>query len=168
MTEEWRDIKGFEGLYQVSNLGRVKSLNYNKTKKEKILKPINNGRGYLYVTLWSNGKSKRFRVHRLVGQTFLDNPNNLPVINHKDENPMNNCVTNLEWCTYQYNNCYGTKLERTSKSLSKKVACYKDKHLIKIYNSIKDTEKDGFNQGNVWSCCNGRYKSHRGFTWRYI
>lgn len=108
--ERFKNIEGYEGLYQVSNLGNVKSLNYGK---ERILKPIKNGKGYLQVILCKNGKHKMYQVHRLVATVFLPNPNNLPCVNHKDENSLNNCLYNLEWCTYSYNNSYGTKNQRT-------------------------------------------------------
>ena len=96
MKEIYRDIKGYEGLYQVSNLGNVKSLNYNNTNKEKVLQLCAHEKGYLYVGLYKNGKRKSYIVHRLVAETFLNNPDNLPEINHKDENKTNNCVDNLE------------------------------------------------------------------------
>lgn len=170
MTEEiWADISGYEGKYQVSNLGRVKSLNYSHTCKEKILKHKKNRYGYLTVNLCSNGKLKMFSIHRLVAQSFIPNTNNLPEVNHKDENKENNCVENLEWSTRKYNLCYGTRIERISKALSIKVGCFKDKQLIKIYNSIRDTEKDGFNPSNVCQCCQGkRYKSTGGFQFKYL
>lgn len=166
--EIWKPIKGYEEKYMVSNLGRVKSLSNNRNRKEKILKPCKDSGGYLFVVLCSNGKCKQITVHRLVSETFIPNPDNLPIINHKDENPLNNCVNNLEWCSVKYNNCYGTRLERFSKSKSKKVACYKDNKLIKVYNAIKDVELDGFNRGNVCSCCRGKKQTHHGFQWRYI
>lgn len=169
MNEIWADISGYEGKYQVSNLGKVKSLNYSHTGKEKILKYKKNRYGYLTVNLCSNGKLKMFSIHRLVAQSFIPNTNNLPEVNHKDENKENNCVENLEWSTRKYNLCYGTRTERISKALSKKVGCYKDGKLIKIYNSMRDTEKDGFNPSNVCQCCQGkRYKTHAGYQWRYI
>ena len=101
--EEWRDIQGYEGLYMVSNLGRVKSLNYHRTGKERIMKPSDNGHGYLFVVLCKDGKDKNCRINRLVAQAFLPNPDNLPEVNHKDENKYNNCVENLEWCDRSYN-----------------------------------------------------------------
>ena len=113
MNEEWRDIEGYEGLYQVSNLSRVRSLNYNKTGQIKELSYAKR-RGYLGVTLYKNGKPKTFTVHRLVARMFIPNPNNYPQVNHKDENKINNNVSNLEWCTVLYNNCYGTRLKRVS------------------------------------------------------
>ena len=99
MEEIWKDIDGYEGLYQVSNLGRVKSFNYNRTGKEMNLKPVNtcNGFGYLYVNLNKNGKTRLFYIHRLVAKAFLENPDHKSDVNHKDENKTNNCVENLEW-----------------------------------------------------------------------
>ena len=112
-NEEWRDIKGYEGLYQVSSLGRVKSLpkvfnprGYDQIRKEKILNPGMSGkyRNYPNVKLVdADKKSKYWKVHRLVAEAFIPNPNNLPIINHKDEDPSNNKVENLEWCTYSEN-----------------------------------------------------------------
>ena len=107
--KEWRPVIEYEGLYQVSSLGRVKSLkdNHNNTR-EKILRQVKLKNGYLVVNLWKGGKYKTCLVHRLVATAFLDNPNNFRCVNHKDENKENNIVSNLEWCTYQYNNTYGT------------------------------------------------------------
>lgn len=121
MKEVWKDIPGFENLYQVSNFGNVKVLdricnsaikNNNKVlRKGKILKQYNK-RGYLQVSLSKNNKRYYFSVHRLVAMTFIPNPNNLPQINHKDENTLNNCIENLEWCTPKYNCNYGTRNSR--------------------------------------------------------
>ena len=116
MKEEWKTIEGYEN-YQVSNLGNVKSLDYNRTGKEKILKPAKNKNGYSMIQLFQNGKGKGFLLHRLVAQAFLPNPNNYPQVNHKDEDKTNNLFSNLEWCTPSYNNNYGTKNERHSKAL---------------------------------------------------
>lgn len=112
MQEVWKDIDGYEGKYQVSNLGRVKSLNYNRTGEEKLLKPLENKCGYVRVVLYKDRRAKNYLIHRLVAETFIPNPNNYPIINHKDENKQNNKVKNLEWCTYEYNNTYGSTIER--------------------------------------------------------
>ena len=117
--EKWADILNYKGKYQISNLGRVKALNYRRTKKEKII-TLKKSKGYYQVSLWKNGKRKIFLVHRLVAQTFIPNPDNLPQVNHKDENKLNNCVNNLEWCTQAYNNSYGTRLQRVSSTLKQK------------------------------------------------
>ena len=121
LIEEWRDIEGYEGLYQVSNLGRVKSLarvvirsdGKPNTVNEKILKYGMN-RGYCAVVLCKDGKKKMYKVHRLVAMAFLRNPHNLPEVNHKDEDKKNNCVDNLEWCTSLYNINYGSHNERVT------------------------------------------------------
>ena len=101
--EEWKPIKDYEGLYEVSNLGRVKSLNYKRTGKEKILKNIECRNGYLAVSLTKLGKQKVFYIHKLVAEAFIPNPDNLPQVNHIDGNKKNNKVSNLEWCDNAYN-----------------------------------------------------------------
>ena len=116
MKEMWKDIPGYEGLYQVSNLGEVRGLKHKGSNKVKTLKQATNKRGYKRVNLSKNGKKKNYLVHRLVAMTFIPNPDNLPQVNHKDENPSNNNVNNLEWCTSKYNINYGTRNERTSGS----------------------------------------------------
>ena len=122
LNELWKPVKYYEGSYEISNYGRVKSIERTVYKqdgvtvcghiKEHYVTQHDNGHGYLFVNLWKNNKSKREYVHRLVALTFIDNPDNLPQVNHKDEDKQNNCVENLEWCTQKYNNTYGTKLER--------------------------------------------------------
>jgi hypothetical protein len=109
MQETWKDIKNYEGLYQISTLGRIKSFPRKGTyKNAKILKPYKDGGNYYYVIgLHKNGKRKYKAIHRLVAETFIPNPNNYPLVNHKDENKLNNCVDNLEWCTHKYNSNYG-------------------------------------------------------------
>lgn len=112
----WKDIPGYEGKYQVSNTGRVRSLNYNRTGKTKVLKQNTNKLGYKSVFLCKDGKFKRYYIHRLVALAFILNPNNYPIINHKDENPSNNYYKNLEWCTYEYNVNYGNCRKKISEA----------------------------------------------------
>ena len=116
MNEEWRPIEGYEGLYEISSYGKVRSLdrydNRNCFRKGKVLSPVKNKDGYLQVNLCCNGKYKMFLVHRLVAQAFILNPDNLPEINHKDENPGNNNVDNLEWCNRKYNINYGSRKDK--------------------------------------------------------
>ena len=160
MKEEWRGIKGFEGKYMVSNLGRVKSLNYNNTGKEGIMEPQDNGTGYLFVQLSKDGKVKNCRINRLVAQAFLENPQNLPEVNHKDKNPKNNRVENLEWCSRQYNVEY---------SLSKAViGIDKVSGLILEFPSTREAERQtGISKGNICDCLKGRQKSAGGCIWFY-
>lgn len=125
MIEKWKDIKGYEGLYQVSNLGNVKRLQHEdfrcrqgyRIMKERPLTPFLNHNGYLLVRLQKNNIPKTWRVHRLVALAFLENPFNYTDVNHKDEVKTNNSVDNLEWCTRKYNNNYGTKRERIRKAM---------------------------------------------------
>ena len=129
LIEEWRDVVGFEGLYQVSNLGRVKGLdrlvdtNINNVNrrihKGKLLKPQFNNKGYKRVNLCKNGNINWAFVHRLVAEAFIPNPNNYPVVNHKDENPKNNCVENLEWCTQKYNMNWNGVMKKVGLKLRK-------------------------------------------------
>ncbi|MCO7126642.1 NUMOD4 motif-containing HNH endonuclease [Sporolactobacillus shoreicorticis] len=122
MIEIWRNIKDYEGLYQVSNCGRVKRLSNNRQMKEKILRSVKHGRGYLKIGLHKNGSQKDYFIHRLVAQAFIINPINLPEVNHRDENKHNNNISNLEWCSSKYNANYGTRNERCH--------LYKDKNII--------------------------------------
>lgn len=171
--EYWKPVLGYEGLYEVSNWGRVKSMNYNHTGKERIMKLVPNKAGYLYVVLYKNGKVKTFRVHRLVAEAFLPNPDNLPEVNHKDENKLNNNVNNLEWCSAKYNSNFGTRNKRiiaknTNGKRSKKVYQYTlDGQFVREWKSTAECGRNGFNQGAVAACCRGELKTHKGFIFKY-
>ena len=173
MEEIWKDIKDFEGLYQVSNRGNVRSLdrtdNNNHFQKGHLLPLCNNRKGYKNVGLWKNNKQSMRQVHRLVGEAFIPNPNNWPCINHKDEKPSNNDVTNLEWCTYEYNNNYGTKGKRVSDANSKSVIQYtKQGEFVAEYKSAREAkEKTGIDNGHIGACCLGKRNSAGGFLWEY-
>ena len=121
MNEIWKPIVGYEGLYEVSNLGNVRSLNYNGTGEIKIMKPGISKNGYLQVLLYINGKRKMYKVHRLVAQAFIPNPDNKPQINHKSEDKTLNTVDNLEWTTAKENTNWGTCIKRRSKSKFKPI-----------------------------------------------
>ena len=124
MEEFWKDIEGYEGWYQVSSQGRVRSVeryvNYKKTglsnRKSRILKAKKDYYGYMVVNLSVNCKVKTMKIHRLVADAFIPNPDNLPCVNHKDEDKTNNFVDNLEWCSVAYNNTYGTRIDRVFKT----------------------------------------------------
>lgn len=180
MKEIWKDIEGYEGCYQVSNLGRVRSSDrYVKagygsesSVEGKILTP-NIKKGYESVGLCIDGSRKWFLVHRLVAMAFILNPNNYPVVHHIDEVKDNNKVENLEWCSYQYNNTYGNRLKgwghKVRKKLSKSVIQYTmDGVFVKKWHSMIDAQReDGFNQGCISNCCRGVANSHKGYIWKY-
>ena len=162
MEEIWKDKKGYEGHYQVSNWGRVKSIKFGK---EKILKLIKDKDGYLQVTLCKNNIKKVYKVHRLVAEAFIDNPDNLPQVNHKDENKTNNNVENLEWCTNEYNINYGTRTERCSKPVLQYTL---DGEFVREWESAIQAEREGgFNNTCICQCCLGKRKTHKGFIWKY-
>ena len=166
MDEIWHEIESYEGLYQISNKGRVKSL-YKGS--ERILKPALTGSGYLKVQLCKNGMIKHIRVHRLVANAFIPNPDNLPEINHKDENKKNNCAENLEWMIHRDNVNYGTRNERSAKARSKPILQYsKSGEFIREWQGAREVERVlGINSSHIISCCKGKLKSSGGFVWRY-
>lgn len=155
MKENYKNIVGYEDLYEVSDTGLVR----NKATG-KILKPLKNNRGYLHVRLYKDGIGKFKLVHRLVAEAFLPNPLNLSEVNHIDENKLNNNVDNVEWCSRQYNIDY---------SQSKSVCQYSlDGRLLNIYKSAYEAERQtGINQGNICKCCLGKIKSSGNFIWKY-
>lgn len=168
--EIWKYIDGYDD-YQVSNCGRVKSLKYGK---EKILKTYVTKIGYLYVILCKNGKSKHHLLHRLVAQAFLDNPYNLPEVNHKNEDKTDNRVENLEFCDHKYNMHYGTGRQRFSikhknGKLAKTVYQYTlDGVFVAEYPSTMEVQRQlGFKQPSISYCCNGKLKTAYGYKWRY-
>lgn len=167
MTNEvWKDIKGYEGLYQASSLGRIKS---KVQTKERILRGSVNNSGYRMVILCKNGIHKHALVHRLVADSFVPNPNGLPEVNHKDEFKLNNVASNLEWCDKKYNLNYGTYQLRKGASNGVCVNQYStDGELIAKYKSIKEAaETNGFKSSPIQNCCCGRYKTSYGYIWRY-
>ena len=173
----------YEGLYKVSNFGRILSLNYKNTGKAELMTPVTNTDGYLAVNLSKNGEYKKCYVHRLVAEAFLENPENKPCINHKiegDEGKKINMVifnedgtidkerTTIEWVTRKENNNYGTHNERIAKANSKRViqlSLLGD--FIREWPSIMECGRNGFKQSAVCDCCNGKRKSHKGFRWMY-
>ncbi len=163
MEEEiWCPINGYESIYEVSDKGRVRSLKFGK---ERILKPRRNPEGYLKVCLYKNGEHKDYKVHRLVAKIFIPNPDNLPEVNHRDENKENNSVQNLEWCDRKYNINYGTRNQRISKPV---LQFTKDGEFVREWKSTHDVERNlGYYNQNISSCCTGRYKSAYSFIWKY-
>lgn len=165
----WKDIKGYEGLYKINNLGQVRSFHNYRIGKINILKPRLK-RGYYTVGLRKNGKRKWIGIHRLVAQAFIPNPNNYPCVNHKDENKINNIVENLEWCTIKYNNCYGTRIEKIRRKTGKIVLQYDlEGNFIKEYSNMGEACKENNikSRSNIHECCYGKYKQAGGYIWRF-
>lgn len=188
--EEWKDIVGYEGLYQVSTLGRVKS--FHKGNTPRLLKPHRCSNEYLMVQLSKDGLVTHMLIHRLVAQAFIDNPCNYPQVNHKDEDVTNNRVDNLEWCTAKYNSNYGTHNQRLSESkkgwhpseeviegmrqrmierhkntphpMRKKVLCVETGQ---IFESIKSAQEFVHLTG-VYNVVQGKRKTAGGYHWRYV
>lgn len=193
MKEIWRPIKGYETYYEVSNLGRVRSVDRivaysNGIKclhKGRILKPYKDARenkGYLRVELKKYGIFKKFAIHRLVAQAFLPNPDNLPQVNHKDEDKTNNFIflkkdgsvdldkSNLEWCTQAYNNSYGTRLKRQVEKRSMPVLQIdkETNEIIAVYPSMSEAARHiNGSQGSIWNACNNTQKTAYGYKWEY-
>lgn len=177
MEEQWKSIEGYS-RYEVSNLGRVRSLDFNHTKKTKILKPELLNSGYLAVALWDDTKKvKLLTIHRLVAKAFILNLNNYRCVNHIDENKTNNNASNLEWCTDVYNHNYGTKRRRLSIALTDNPHIIKAVHqidkqgnIIKEYSSIVRASKaTGINKANISKVCLGLENRHTagGYIWRF-
>ena len=195
MTEIiWRDVVGYEGLYQVNNIGQVKSLDrpmfvngfhrnpIRTIRKGKILSPRLSHDGYEKVSLTKDGKPKNYFVHRLVALAFIEQRNDDNEVNHIDGNKRNNCVDNLEWCSHRQNmqHCFEHALRKQSgkpmlgktygkSPLSKQVYQYdKENNLIKIWSSVREAaEHYNISGGNISKCCNGHVSSCKGFIWRY-
>lgn len=168
MIEVWKDIDGYPN-YQVSNMGRVKSLNYKLTGKEKIMNICNGGSGYLKICLSKDGKRKQYFIHRLVAQAFIPNPNNLPQVNHRDEDKQNNSVENLEWCDAKYNMNYGTCIKRISESKYKPICQFsKDGTLIKIWDGAKQAADElNIDCQHISDCCRCKRETAYGYKWCY-
>ena len=191
MVELWKDAV-YNGVtydgYQVSNLGRVKSLNYNHTGREELMTPSKNTWGYLFVHLCKNRETKTCLVHRLVATSFIPNPENKPEVNHKidtEEGKTMNMVffnedgsidekrTTIEWSTSEENINYGTRNERVAKALtngkqSKKVLQFTlTRELVREWESTRECGRNGFNHGNVAACCRGEKTQYKGFKWEY-
>lgn len=172
--EEWKPVKGFEGKYEVSSLGRVKSLNYNKTGIEKMLKPQKDKDGYERIGLFNGTRQVHIYVHRIVAEAFVSNPSNYTEVNHKDENPSNNIAENLEWCNHKYNMHYGTRTERASRKQlnkhgSKAVAQYDENmNLICTFPSTKEAMRQtGIHNFGISKSCQYGCKSH-GYFWKFV
>lgn len=180
MKELWKDIEGYEGLYQVSNMGRVKAL-AKKTKTwtgmkswpERILKPIIQHSGYAHVGLWRRQKCKQSRVHRLVAAAFCtnDDPVHKTQVNHLNENKLDNRASNLCWVTPQENTCYGTGISRRICGREKAVECLSSNGVVRHFRSQAEANAwcgVSRNDGHIAACCRGKQKTAYGYRWRYV
>lgn len=175
-NEEWRPVVGYEGLYEVSDMGRVRSLNYNKTGKIRLLSICHNRKSaYDIVTLFKNGKRCYEQISRIVASAFVPNPNNYPEVNHRDENTHNDCASNLEWCPSSYNINYGTRNKRVSEKLknyykwAKKTLQFDTEgNFIRDWVSMAEIERVlGYDPSAIARACRGEQKTSYGFIWRF-
>ena len=173
INEQWKDIKNASG-YQVSNLGRVRSLDrivkYDNgrehKRKGKILVPNTNRCGYQILGIVVNGKRTTHYVHRLVAEAFLENKSNYPQVNHKDENKLNNNVNNLEWCTAKYNCNYGSFVEKVIKRSNKKIIGINISNgYIAEFDSLTKASRNGFSISGISNVIHGRKSNHKGYRW---
>ena len=177
--EIWKDIEGYEGLYQVSNYGNIRSLNYrNKSQIHNLTLKVRKRDGYLTVGLTKNNRNKTFIVHRVVAKAFIPNPDNLPQVNHKDENKSNNNASNLEWCTCKYNIQYSVKLHPKRKTYYRKPNKWNkrvrqlDKKTGQVIREYSNFQEIGQVRGNphtsaIVYCCLGKNKTAYGYKWEF-
>ena len=171
MIKKWNDIPEYEGIYQVSNFGEVKNV-----KHGRILRQCRHRLGYMSVMLYKSGTPKRMMIHRLVALAFLENPDGLEFVNHKDENKANNHVDNLEWCSREYNAQYGTSGQRiankrrTSQTNHSRKVIQQDEfgNVLKVWNSIADASRNTKTaRTSIFECCNGIHRTSNGFKWAH-
>lgn len=190
MKEIWKDIPEYEGLYQASNTGKIRShdrliivppnnksiYGFNYIREGRELKQQVSKNGYLKVLLYDELGNRKFRtVHRLIASTFLSNPHNYTCVNHRDENKLNNSLDNLEWCTHKYNINYGTCISRrsnsqrsTNKNMTPIAKCADDGSIVDVYKSMREASRlNNLYQSNIFKSCNSNIKCG-GYHWRYI
>lgn len=168
MQEIWKDIPGYEGLYQASNLGRIRSLHFRGGKNQKILTPYN-VLGYLRIRIFKDKKQKSIGVHRLIALTFILNPENKPEVNHIDGNKTNNIVENLEWVTASENVTHAFAVLGVCPHGGRAKKKVKNLDTNEVFNSIKEaSDITGCNRTSIISCCKGKYASAKGMHWAYL
>ena len=178
MNEIWKDIPEYEGYYQISNTGSIRSLDRVVEKGGRLhhikghqLRQSKTHCGYYIIGLSKEDKRTYHSVHRLVADLFIPNPNNYPCVNHKDENKANNTVENLEWCTYLYNNTYSSRMERVmSKRRKSVIQLSLDGQVVNRFPSAKQASiETGINYSVITEVCKNHYgrKTAGGFKWEY-
>ena len=180
MSEVWKPVKGYEGIYEVSDLGRVRSLPRMLTDSKGRRHPVpmkilraHNRKGYVGYRLCNGSAIVEFSAHRLVAMAFIPNPDNLPIVNHRDENPKNNQVSNLEWCDISYNTRYGTGVERAQANhvYHRKAVeqLTKDGQQVATSKGVKEASRaTGADASVIVRVCKGRHETAGGYRWRYI
>ena len=172
----WKDVKGYEGIYKISDTGILMN------QSGKVLKPGDNGRGYASAYLWKNRKKQKHYVHRIVAMAFIPNPENKPFINHKDNNPSNNSVDNLEWCTpkenFDWMKMQGRNkrtekwLENLHKAQKRDYKAVKGTNIktgeVLYFEYLNSVRKSGFQPSSVCICCKGKISQHAGYRWEYV
>ena len=162
---EWRPVKDYEDLYEVSNTGEVRRI-IPRYSHVETLKQSSSSKGYKLVCLCRNGVQKTMSVHRLVATAFIPNPESFPCVNHIDENKGNNIVSNLEWCTYTHNNTHGHRLEKSAAKRGKPVLCIETGV---VYQSAFAAQRaTGIHQSNISQCCNGTRKTTGKMHWSFV
>ena len=168
--EEWKPIQGYEGIYEISNYGRIKSIarsGNNRTLKDRIMKQHKGKTGYKQVRLCKDNHTKLWKVHVLIARAFIENHCNLPIVNHKDGNKENNEISNLEWCTYSHNikHAYDFGLRKMSKITQRKT----DGTMVKVWRCMSEASREtGINLSHICDCCNKKRAQAGGFLWRYM
>lgn len=174
MKEVWKDIEGYEGLYQVSSFGRVKSFditdNLGRIRKGRILKGCKNTNGYLLVNLYKNSIGHSKNIHRLVAEAFIPNPDNKPQVNHIDEDKTNNVVSNLEWMTVKENSNHGTRNERMRKTLRIPILAInlKNGEVEEFYGSSECARQLGLHNQHISEVLKGKLRQTGGYTFKYL
>jgi hypothetical protein len=175
IPEIWKDVVGFEGLYIVNCHGEIRSVDHyvkcntgTRLVRGKTLKPCDRGNGYPFVTMGKDGKQYNMSIHRVIAIAFLPNPDRLPEVNHKDTDPSNYDLSNLEWCDRTYNNNYANRAYKVAQMKKKEIEQIKNGVVVKVWNSLSAIGREcGISTGNISECCNGRRNTAGGYMWKF-